>query len=152
MVRPALLGGSLVSGKQRLYQREGGILLRSPLPASHARQPLTVTPEPLPSEGCRSTELIREAISEAGSGGPGARALAGPPREPLRSAYEAPASRWRALVGRFQERLLWLTVAPSVQAGAQSEGRSPPRPATPPRFCASARRLEVGCRTLEEDF
>ena len=33
-----------------------------------------MTLEPLPSERCRSTELIQEAIPEAGSGGPGGRA------------------------------------------------------------------------------
>ena len=47
---------------------------------------------------------------------------------------------------------LRLIVVPSVQSGACAEGRSPPWPATPPCFCASAQRLEVGCWTLEEDF
>ena len=43
-------------------------------------------------------------------------------------------------------------MVPSVQAGACAEGRSPPRPATLPCFCASAWHLEAGCSTLEEDF
>ncbi|XDA85037.1 hypothetical protein R6Z07F_014822 [Ovis aries] len=48
-------------------------------------EPLPVTPEPLPGEGGRSAELMREVIPEAGPGGPGGLALAGPQRFPRKA-------------------------------------------------------------------